>query len=105
MGPTITERVGAWAAGLRLERVPARVVERVRLQVVAAAAAAAAAVLAVALVPHGGKTAYRSAESVSVDATGEGCQALVMVGREGGLNLVVITSETEPDKADGKAGG
>jgi 2-methylcitrate dehydratase PrpD len=43
MGPTITERVGAWAAGLRLERVPARVVERVRLQVVAAAAAAAAA--------------------------------------------------------------
>jgi 2-methylcitrate dehydratase PrpD len=42
MNQTIVERVGEWAAGVRLADVPARVVERVGLQVASAVAAAAA---------------------------------------------------------------
>jgi 2-methylcitrate dehydratase PrpD len=42
MNQTIVERTGEWAAGLKLADVPARVIEKVRLQVASAVAAAAA---------------------------------------------------------------
>ena len=75
---------------------------------IGALAAAAAVVLAVALLPHGRTAAhnyYRSAESVSVDATGEGCQAMVMVASDGGLNMVLVSSDATPDGSVDKAGG
>ena len=84
-----------------LKPAPVRAWRPVLLGVVAVAAAVA---LAVALLPHGGRGAhnYRSAESVSVDATGEGCQAVVMAAPEGGLNMVFVTSE---DDSGERAGG
>ena len=94
---------GAVRREARLVRAPA---SRGRAIAFALAAAAAVAFAVWLAWPAGGRGRdFSSAESVAVNATGENCQTLVMAAPEGGLNLVIVTSNSPDADGEERAGG